>query len=68
MIMTNTGVRGTLPLPVCLIFVALMWLEAALGVCLGCEIHRLTGRWGWMAKDDDYEVCSHGTCAIAAPR
>jgi hypothetical protein len=68
MIMTSIGVRGTLPLAICLIFVALMWLEATLGVCLGCEIHRLMVRWGWMAKDDDYEVCSRGTCAVASPR
>ena len=68
MIITNIGIRGPLPLTICLICLTLMWLEAVLGLCLGCETHRLLVRLGWVGKDEEYEVCSHGSCSIDAPR
>ena len=30
---TNSGIRGYLPRTICLICLALMWLEAVLGLC-----------------------------------
>jgi cytochrome b561 len=68
MVITNSGIRGGLPFTICLICLTLMWLEAVLGLCLGCEIHGLMVRRGWAAKDDAFEVCAHGACAIQAPR
>jgi hypothetical protein len=68
MILTNVGIRGPLPLTICLICLTLMWLESVLGLCLGCEIHRLMSRLGWIDRDEAYEICSHGNCTIAAPR
>ena len=68
MVITNVGIRGPLPLTICLICLTLMWLESVLGLCLGCETHRLMVRMGWVANDKDYEVCTHGTCSIDAPR
>ena len=64
MVITNSGIRGTLPLTICLICLTLMWLEAVLGICLGCEIHGLLVRRGWVAKDKAFEVCSNDACAI----
>lgn len=64
MIITNSGIRGPLPLAICLICLTLMWLEAVLGLCLGCEIHRLLVRWGWMQPDKDFEICSNGACTV----
>lgn len=43
-IITNNGVRGWLPRSICLLCLALMWLESAAGLCLGCEIHHLLVR------------------------
>jgi hypothetical protein len=63
MIITNSGIRGTLPLTICLICLVLMWLESVLGICLGCEIHGEMVRRGWVKKDEAYEICSHGACA-----
>jgi hypothetical protein len=60
---TNANIRGTLPLTICLICMTLMWLEAVLGLCLGCEIYGFMVRRGWVAKDEAYEVCSNGACA-----
>lgn len=64
MVITNSGIRGALPLTICLICLVLMWLEAVLGICLGCEIHGFMVRRGWIEKDHAYEVCSNGACAI----
>ena len=65
MVITNSGVRGTLPRTICAICLTLMWMESVLGLCLGCKIHALLVRRGWAGKDAAYEVCSHGECTIA---
>ena len=64
-IITNSGIRGYLPRSICLICLALMWLETALGLCLGCEIHGLVVRRGWTAPDPGFEVCANGACDVA---
>lgn len=68
MIGLNTGLRGALPLTVCMVCLMLMWMEAVLAICLGCELHRLMVRFGWAQADVDYEVCTHGACSIEEPR
>ena len=45
-VITNSGIRGWLPRSICLLCLALMWLESAAGLCLGCEIHHLLVRRG----------------------
>jgi hypothetical protein len=68
-VITNAGVRGWLPRTICLICLTLMWLESVLGLCLGCEIHRLLIRQGWAASDRAPVVCADGACDIQpAPR
>ena len=62
-LITNADIRGVLPLSICLMCITLMWLEAVLGLCLGCEIYRLLVRRGWIARDEAFEVCSGGACA-----
>lgn len=61
-VITNTDVRGMLPLSICLLCMALMWLEAVLGLCLGCEIYGLMVRRGWIRRDDAFEICASGAC------
>jgi hypothetical protein len=61
-IITNSGIRGLLPRTICLICLALMWLESALGLCLGCKIYALLVRQGWRARDPEIEVCADGAC------
>ncbi len=68
MIITNAHIRGALPLTICLICMVLMWLEAVLGLCLGCEIYGWMVRRGWVAKDAAFEICSRGACATDEPR
>jgi Domain of unknown function (DUF4395) len=61
-VITNSGIRGYLPRAICLICLTLMWLESALGLCLGCKIHGLLVRRGWAGDDPEYEVCADGSC------
>ncbi|WP_395694686.1 DUF4395 domain-containing protein [Piscinibacter sp.] len=68
MIITNSGIRGTLPLTICLLCITLMWLESVLGMCVGCELHGFLVRRGWAKKDPAYEVCAHGACTIGTRR
>lgn len=67
-IITNSGIRGGLPLTICLICLSLMWLEAVLGLCLGCEIHGLMVRRGWATKDEAFEICGHDACTTDGQR
>jgi hypothetical protein len=66
MVITNSGVRGTLPRTICAICLTLMWMESVLGVCLGCKIHGLLVRRGWATKDPAFELCAHGECDLRA--
>jgi Domain of unknown function (DUF4395) len=57
-VITNSGIRGYLPRTMCLICLTLMWMESALGLCLGCKIHGLMVRQrGWTSADVAGEVC-----------
>jgi Domain of unknown function (DUF4395) len=61
-VITNSGIHGALPRTVCLICLTLMWMEAVLGLCLGCEIYGVMVRRGWRAPDDAFEICANGAC------
>ena len=63
-IITNSGIRGYLPRTICLICLTLMWMETALGLCLGCEIHGLLVRRGWATRDPAFEACANGACDV----
>lgn len=67
-LITNVGITGALPATICLFCLVLMWMEAVLGLCLGCEIHGLLVRRGWVAKDEAYEICTNGACAVPGAR
>jgi hypothetical protein len=56
-VITNSGIRGYLPRTMCLICLTLMWMESALGLCIGCKIHGLIVRRGWISTDAGGEVC-----------
>jgi|SRR5581483_8208834 len=60
-IITNSGIRGLLPRTICLVCLVLMWMESALGLCLGCKIHGLLVRRGWAIRDPRI-VCADGSC------
>jgi hypothetical protein len=61
-VITNVGIRGYLPRTMCLICLTLMWMESALGLCLGCKIYGLLLQRRWIGVDADIEVCADGSC------
>jgi Domain of unknown function (DUF4395) len=61
-VITNVDIRGPLPLTICLLCMTLMWLESALGLCLGCEVYRAMVRRGWIASDEAFEICGGSAC------
>jgi Domain of unknown function (DUF4395) len=65
---TNYGIRGWLPRSLCLVCMTLMWLESVIGLCLGCQIHGLMVRRGWVRQDDAYAICANGQCDITSRR
>ena len=67
-IITNSGIRGWLPRTICLICLTLMWMESALGLCLGCKIYGILVRRGWIGIDPDIEVCADGSCVRPSER
>jgi hypothetical protein len=67
-IITGSGIHGPLPRTICLICLTLMWLEAVLGLCLGCELYRVMVRRGWRAESDAFEICANGACEIDLAR
>jgi hypothetical protein len=63
-VITNSNITGVLPRTICLICVVLMWLEAVLGFCVGCQLYGLMVRRGWIEPDAAFEVCADGSCEI----
>jgi hypothetical protein len=63
-IITNSGIRGWLPRSMCLLCLTMMWLESALGLCLGCKLHGFLVRHGWAAEDEEFEICADGSCRV----
>jgi hypothetical protein len=67
-VITNSGIRGYLPRTICFICLTLMWMESALGICLGCRIYAVLAARGWTAGDREIEVCADGACRSGADR
>ncbi len=63
-IITNSGIRGWLPRSMCLLCLSMMWLESALGLCVGCKVYGLLVRRGWVRRDEEIEICADGSCAV----
>ena len=67
-VITNSGIHGPLPRTICLICLTLMWMEAVLGLCLGCEMYAVMVRRRWRAPDAAFEICANGACEVLPHR
>ena len=67
-VITNADIHGALPRTICLTCLTLMWLEAVLGLCVGCELYGLAVRRGWVGRDAAIEICADGACEIDRSR
>ena len=63
-VITNLDVHGMLPRTICLTCLTLMWLEAVLGLCVGCELYGLAVRRRWVRPDADIEICAGDVCEV----
>jgi Trk-type K+ transport system membrane component len=63
-IITNSGIRGWTPRSLCLLCLTMMWLESALGLCMGCQLYGFLARRGWITQDDEIEICADGACEV----
>lgn len=60
---TNAHVTGALPKTICLLCLTLMWLEAVLGLCLGCVAYRWLTARGVFGRRAAELICPDGACA-----
>lgn len=58
------GIRGMLPLTICLVCIFFMWLESSFGICLGCNIYTFLIRIGVLDEPDVRPACPGGVCRI----
>ena len=62
-VIADGAIRGPLPRTMCLTCLTLMWLAAAVGVCVGCPLYALLAGRGWTRGTA--LVCADGACGAA---
>lgn len=58
------GLRGMTPMIICTICLALMWLETAVGYCVGCSIYNLMIRKSIVPSPEHKPACPGGVCEV----
>ena len=61
-VITNLDITGAVPLAFCMICMALMWMEAALGICVGCLIYQWLVQRGVLAEAEHPPACAGDAC------
>jgi len=61
------GVRGILPFSICSICLFFMWMESALGICVGCKIYAQLLKWKILKEPAVRPTCPGGACSITRP-
>lgn len=60
----HTGSTGGLSTALCLTCIALMWMEASLGICVGCRLFDALIRAGVIKRPENRPACPGGVCTI----
>ncbi len=58
------GIKGILPFTICLTCLALMWMETALGICVGCKIYSFLLSKKILPEPAIKPACPGGACKI----
>lgn len=58
-------ILGPLPMVICFLCLAFMWLETAVGYCVGCDIYGFLLKKKWITSPKYKPVCPGGVCSIA---
>jgi hypothetical protein len=61
-IITNLEIRGGLPMTICVICMVLMWMEAALGICVGCKMYNGLVQLGIFKAPEYAPACAGDAC------
>ena len=67
-LITNFNIRGALPFTICMICISLMWMESALGLCLGCKIYLLLIKTNIVTNPEHAPICAGDSCATSVNR
>lgn len=62
--LVNTGQNGAFSATLCMLCISFMWMEASLGVCLGCKLYDGLARLGMVTQPKNKPACPGGVCAI----
>ncbi|MBD3328234.1 DUF4395 family protein [Candidatus Peregrinibacteria bacterium] len=58
------GIRGVAPFAICMTCLLFMWMESALGICVGCKIYSFLLKKGVMKMPEFKPACPGGACSI----
>lgn len=58
------GVRGWIPLSICMTCLTFMWLESAASICVGCKMYQWLLAKGWMPQPEHKPACPGGVCSM----
>lgn len=57
-------VRGVVPFVICMTCLGFMWMESALGICVGCKIYGALLRAKLIPDPEHRPACPGGACSI----
>lgn len=58
-------IRWVIPLSICLTCLFLMWMESALGICVGCKMYGLFLRLWWLRRPVYRPACPGWSCSLS---
>lgn len=61
-------VRGWIPFIICGTCLILMWMESALGICIGCKIYGYLLQKKMLPQPEYRPACPGGVCSIKRPQ
>ena len=61
--LVNTGQSGDLSSALCMTCIILMWMEASLGICMGCKLYDSFIRAGLVKNPRNRPACPGGVCS-----
>lgn len=61
------GLRGAVPLSICLTCLGFMWLESTCGICVGCIIYKHLVRLRILPEPAVQPACPGGACSLKKP-
>ncbi len=58
------NIQGMILLAICGMCVLFMWLESAVGFCIGCYIYKFLLQKQWIAEPEFAPACAGGVCSL----